>query len=228
MSGRAMMQMVKGALRPYDLKPGNVIYGQSVCSDEINNEDSHISSLMSSHWGNVFPMGGIGGAPYVGKTGFAAFSHHVPSDGHVVVLFGPHIGFSPDGEPGKFQRKGQAAPSAACGAAIAAYAQCMSNNKMTDDANDPQQSWIRQGLSRRCGRIHESCSPMIELAKESYDMIEEEMFHIINTNFGSGNLVLIGGIQINMPYPLPGYFQPLHFSIRSANSPPRDLLSALA
>jgi len=26
----------------------------------------------------VFHMGGLGGIPFTGKTGFAAFSHHVP------------------------------------------------------------------------------------------------------------------------------------------------------
>jgi hypothetical protein len=226
LSGRAMMNMVMDTLRPYDLKPGNVIYGQSLCSDEINNEDSHISSLMSAHWGNTFPMGGIGGAPYVGKTGFAAFSHHVPDDGHVVVLFGPHIGFSPDGAPGKFLRKGHTEESAACGAAIAAYNQCMSRKKMKDDPEDIEQSWIRQGLAPHCGSIVDSCSPMVELARETYELIEKEIFKIVNTDFGGGNLVLIGGIQINMPYPFPGYFMPLHFSIRSANSAPQELMFA--
>ena len=33
---------------------------------------------MASYWGECFPMGGIGGAPFVGKTGFGAFSAHVP------------------------------------------------------------------------------------------------------------------------------------------------------
>jgi hypothetical protein len=224
MSGPAMMRMVLGTLRPYGLRPGNVIYGQSICSDEINNEDSQISSLMSTHWGNVFTMGGLGGAPYVGKTGFAAFSHHVPRDGHVVVLFGPHIGLSPDAETGKFLRKGQDETSTACGAAIAAYSQCMAGEKMVSDSRDMEQSWIREGLAPHCGKIQESCSPMVALVKTHYEIIEQEIFDIISTKFGSGNLVLIGGIQINMPYPLPGFFKPLHFSIQSASSPPRDLM----
>jgi hypothetical protein len=226
MSGHAMMPRVLDALRPYHLKPGNVIYGESLSPDEIHYEDSHISNLMRAHWGNWFPMGGLGGVPYVGKTGFAAFSHHVPDDGHVVILFGPHIGFSPDAEPGKFLRKGQANVSAACGSATAAYAQCMSETKYKSSLRDMEQSWLREGLAPHCGRIRDSCAPMVELAKTNYELIEKEIFEIVNTDFGSGNLVLIGGIMINMPYPLPGYFKPLHFSIRSASSPSQNMLSA--
>jgi len=40
----------------------------------------------------VFTISGIGGLPFVGKTGWAAFSSHVPEDGNVVVLFAPHVG----------------------------------------------------------------------------------------------------------------------------------------
>ena len=63
----------------FGLTPENTIYGQSICPDEINNEKGDLSSLMIDHWGEVFPMGGIGGVPFVGKTGFGAFSAHVPS-----------------------------------------------------------------------------------------------------------------------------------------------------
>ena len=72
----------------------NTIYGQSICPDEINNEKGDLATLMADHWGECFPMGGIGGAPFVGKTGFGAFSHHVPDDGHIIILFGPHIAIS--------------------------------------------------------------------------------------------------------------------------------------
>jgi hypothetical protein len=37
-------------------------------------------------------MGGLGGLPFVGKTGFKAYSSHVPKDGHIFILFAPHVG----------------------------------------------------------------------------------------------------------------------------------------
>ena len=94
----------------------NTIYGQSICPDEINNEKGDLATLMADHWGECFPMGGIGGAPFVGKTGFGAFSHHVPDDGHIIILFGPHIAISDEGELGKYLREGQVHESTACGA----------------------------------------------------------------------------------------------------------------
>lgn len=171
-------------------------------------------------------MGGIGGAPFVGKTGFMAFSHHVPDDGHILILFGPHIGFSPNAEPGKFVRLGQSKVSTSCGAAIAAYAQCTSGSTVPVDASDLEQSWLRTKLAPHCAAVAQSSNPMVTLAMKTYKVIEEEIFKIIDTDFGSGNLVLVGGIQINMPYPMDGYFMPLHFSIRSAGKKAIDLMRA--
>ena len=90
--GPAVVARTKLLEKMYGMTPENTIYGQSICPDEINNEKGDLVTLMADHWGECFPMGGIGGAPFVGKTGFAAFSHHVPDDGHVLILFGPHVG----------------------------------------------------------------------------------------------------------------------------------------
>jgi len=53
--------------------------------------------------------------------------------------------------------------------------------------------------------------------------------HIVHTDFGigsgkKGKLILVGGIQINMPYPMMDLFYPLLFEIRSHNEPTVDLL----
>ena len=50
------------------------LFGNSICSDEINNTPQGLSALMAEYFGAVFPMGGIGGMPFAGKTGFKAFS----------------------------------------------------------------------------------------------------------------------------------------------------------
>jgi len=127
MSGPAVMSKALWSLRwKYGMGRSNTIYAQSLCADEINSDKGHLGRLLTEYYyGRVFPLGGIGGAPYGGKTGFAAFSHHVPDGGNVFVLFGPHIGFSPQGEPGKFLRNGQHSLSTSCGALCAAYSQCL-------------------------------------------------------------------------------------------------------
>lgn len=221
----AMSRVLKG-VRPYGLTRSNTIYGQSICSDEINGDKGHLTTLLTKYYGRTFPMGGIGGAPYVGKTGFMAFSHHVPDNGHVLIVFGPHIGFSPSGEPAKFMRRGQSAASASCGAVVAAYSQLSSGASMPADVKDMEQSWLRAKLKPHINDVANSNNEMVELVMRAYKCVEAEMLSIVNTEFGPGNLVLVGGIQINMPYPSPGFFMPLHFSLRAKDKEPINLMSA--
>merc|ERR1711933_207966 len=105
--------------------------------------------MLGEYWGKCFPMGGIGGPPFVGKTGFAAFSHHVPEGGHVLILFGPHIAISAEGELGKYLRDGQSKHSAACGAVLAAYEACKRGDASVGefDFTDMQQSWLKDYFS---------------------------------------------------------------------------------
>jgi len=77
--------------------------------------------MFAERWGEVFPLGGLAGLPFTGKTGWAAFSSHVPVNGNICVLFAPHVGIDKDGLVGKVTRGGQTSSSAACGACIGAY-----------------------------------------------------------------------------------------------------------
>jgi hypothetical protein len=101
----------------------NTLYADCSCPDEINHDDpdEDISSLFQRRWGEIFPLAGLAGFPFTGKTGWAAFSHHVPADGNIVVLFAPHVGICTNGTVGQILREGQTTGSAACGAAIGAY-----------------------------------------------------------------------------------------------------------
>jgi hypothetical protein len=53
--------------------------------DEINHNIGDITTLFSTWMGEVFHMGGLAGLPFTGKTGFKAFSDHVP-DGKLKIL----------------------------------------------------------------------------------------------------------------------------------------------
>mmetsp|Transcript_65851 Transcript_65851/g.204181 ORF Transcript_65851/g.204181 Transcript_65851/m.204181 type:complete len:612 (-) Transcript_65851:160-1995(-) len=227
MKGADVTARLFRTIKEYGLTRKNTIYGQSVCSDEINSDPGHLTTILTKHYGRTFPLGGIGGAPYGGKTGFMAFSHHVPDGGHVLVVFGPHVGFSPSGEPGRFLRRGQTKCSASCGAVIAAQSQLTSGTCMPADPKDLMQSWLREKLEPVAAEVAQSSNMMVDLARRAYDAVEAEMLSIINTNYGPGNLVLLGGIQINMPYPYPGFFMPCHFSLRSSKREPLDLMPAL-
>jgi len=208
----------------------SVIYGESICPDEINHDKNGLSARMVHEWGSQFPMGGIGGAPFVGTTGFGAFSHHVPDDGHVFILFGPHIAVSDSGELGKYLRIGQHCQSSACGAVLAAYNSCKAGevNPAVVDMSDMQQSWLRQTVHASYDEIAEAPEPLETLIKKTYAAIEKTMLQIVNHNFGNGKLILLGGIQLNLPNPYDDHFQPLMFRV-SSNADPEgvDLLPDL-
>jgi len=223
----AVVPAMRKHLIPMGIVPGRTLYGQSVCSDEINNGKDDLTSQMIRYWGGVFPLGGIGGAPYVGKTGYGAFSGHVPDNGHIFILFAPHVGISPDGEVGKYARAGQSKASGACGALIGGYSMLVNGNPLqAGDVDDMEEAWLCTKLAPVVDKISAAQNPMATLAHEAYKIIEDQVFKIVHTKFGKGSLVLLGGIQINMPKPYQSHFQPLHFSVRSEGKRPVNLLHA--
>jgi len=104
-------------------KAENTLFIDCSCPDEINHNDplEDMTSLFSRRYGEVFPLGGLGGLPFTGKTGWAASSSHVPNDGNIVLLFAPHVGVDSLGKVGSINRFGQSCASTCCGAAIGAY-----------------------------------------------------------------------------------------------------------
>lgn len=101
----------------------NTVMAQSSCPDELNHNQSEddISLLMRQRWGEVFHLGGLAGVPFTGSTGWGAFSHHVPDDGNILVMYAPHVGITEDGTVGKVHRHGQSHGTSACGASVGAY-----------------------------------------------------------------------------------------------------------
>jgi len=229
--GSVVLDRTIDAVRPFGMDPENTLYGQSICPDEINNEKGDLSSLMIDHWGEVFPMGGIGGVPFVGKTGFSAFSHHVPTEGHLLILFGPHIAISSSGELGKYMREGQDDESTACGAVLAAYSACCADHAQAErsflgksyremlDVDDMQQSFLKEKVGQRFDAINGASEPLDALIHEAYQVVEDQMLSVINFDYGDGKIVLVGGVQINMPQPHQDHFQPLYFKALSGDSP---------
>jgi len=228
--GTALFHIVKSLThKQFGMTPANTLYADSLCPDEINHEKGDLADIMKDYWGACFPMGGIGGAPFVGKTGFSAFSNHVPDDGHLLLLFGPHVAVSETGEVGKYARDGQSIESSACGAVIAAYHQCNCGhtNCADDELYDMQQAWIRRQLAPHASRISKEACPMAALAHQAYTTVHEKISNIVNLDFGTGNLVLVGGIQINMPAPYEDLFLPKMFEVRAKGKDTIDLMHTL-
>jgi hypothetical protein len=216
------------ALDDFGMTDENTLFGCSTCPDEINSEPGGLVALMEDAWGELFPMGGISGVPFAGKTGFIAFSHHVPDDGNVLVLFGPHVGVSEDGEVGKVLRCGQCAKSTACGAVIGAYKSCLGNNFKDDefDPTDMQMDWIKKNIQPVADEISQEPEPMAALAHQSYKFVEEEILKVVNTKFGTGKLVLVGGVMINMPHKHSMHFLPRLFEVRQQGAKAINLMES--
>jgi len=218
------------SLKQCDLDEVNTLYGQSICPDEINNQPGTIAHMFIEHYGKFFPLGGIGAAPFVGKTGFGAFSAHVPKDGNIFIMYGPHIGVAESGEVGKYLRQGQDDESTACGALVAAYNSCCAgkHGKAHECDLDLQQNWLRAALLPYTEDITRTNNPMAALAMHSYEVVHEKMMSIVNTNFGSGKLVLLGGVQINTPSGFEDHFCPLSFQVLQAGQQAVDLMSTFS
>lgn len=136
----------------------NSLFAESTCPDEINHDDvdEDITAMFAKTWGEVFPLGGLAGLPFTGKTGWGAFSSHVPADGNIVVLFAPHVGICNNGNVGKIHREGQSFASSACGAAIGALAavkQDASCGNFQSGYMDQQMDTIKHLLAPRVGSI---------------------------------------------------------------------------
>jgi len=226
--GLAVLQRTKHTLLQHGMTAENTLYGQSICSDEINNMPGTMADYFKTYFGKVFPFGGISGAPFVGKTGFGAFSAHVPKDGHILIVYGPHVGVSEEGNVGEILRLGQDKCSTACGALVAAYNSCCAgkHGKVHEQDQDMQQNWLREQMLPYTKSIKDAANPMAALAVHSFEIVHQKMMSIVNTNFGSGKLVLLGGVQINTPLGYEDHFCPFHFEMRQAGQAPVDLMSA--
>ncbi len=206
------------ALRDRGYNERNTLLGASLCSDEINDTPVSLinalqSKLLETRDGGVFNLGGLGGLPFVGTSGFGAFTSHCPESGKVLIIFGPHVGVSNDGVVGKVERVGKETPSTSCGAAVGAYKAISANQIPPIDAppgsEDFQEEFIISNL-----RTH--LSNLAELEKAGNDAtvayVTEQMYDIVwqimkgeveafSTKKGFwdkiSEVTLLGGIVIN-------------------------------
>jgi len=202
-----------------------------VCSDEVNNKDEQLIDLMVSRWQEGFALGGLGGLPFAGKTGFRAFLHHVPDRGRLLVLFAPHVGIDADGRIGALQRDGQAAVSKACGAGIGAYKALSAKAKTAaappavvdigpndnNDPFDPELGTIIKELGPRIKGIEQASDPIAFVTYQMYAVVRELVDDVIaNTDDvweWATEVSIVGGLMINRRVG-GDFFQPLSFEVR--------------
>ena len=216
---------VLGALKRRGYIQDGTLFGASICSDEVNSTPNSLCAMLQKdigvNTGGMFNLGGLGGLPFVGKSGFGAFFSHCPDSGKVVILFGPHVGISQTGVVGKLERVGMTKPSTACGAGIGAYKAILAAREAggvalsTSDGNmDNQEEWIVQELSGKftgddigSGTIESGFignAKMATVTYRTYDLVWELLnkgldISIVNPEFWEKvtEVTLLGGIIIN-------------------------------
>ncbi|HBQ59941.1 MAG TPA: hypothetical protein DD671_10040, partial [Balneolaceae bacterium] len=163
----ALEQVMLDELKQSNISPSDCIWGTSVCSDEINNTFLELGKHFKAS--GPFFFGGISGIPFTGKTGFGAFSSHIPDDGAAVILYGPHIGITKDGTPGKVLREGQSNPSSSCGSLIAGLESVKKGNVLNISHNDYQQGQVNKVLIENYEQIKEADNDVIATTEIGYN-----------------------------------------------------------
>ena len=153
------------------------------------------------------------------------------------ILIGSHIGISNSCKLGEFSRLGQIKDGAACGAAVGALAYCCDPTKkipnfesLGANPHDYQMQYLISELSKRKSLItcHTDMNlKQAELAKQTYLIAQQFLDSIVSTEYAMngkhGHLIILGGVQINMPRYMSDYFYPITFEIRRHNEPTINL-----
>jgi hypothetical protein len=168
--------------------------------------------LMKSRWGENFALGGLAGLPFVGKSGFGAYAHHVPDGGKLFILFAPHVGIDFEGKIGALKRVNQKGVSTACGATIGAYNGIIkealddklpgkgATGSKTGDAFDAQIEYIKNKLRTRLKGIDSAPDPIAFITYQMYAVTREFVDEVLtNSNLfdGPSEVCLLGGIMVN-------------------------------
>jgi hypothetical protein len=200
LKGEVLTEKVNEKLNEYGFTPDNTLLGNSTCPDEIN----RFVTNFGAYWGENFPLGGLAGIPFTGKTGFSAYSHHMPDDGNLFLLYASHVGINKKGEIGQILRRNMSHETTCCGSAIGAY-NSLINGTVPDPSNDYQQEYVIEAVRSKLTEIKNNENPLVRLSHVLYEAVHGEIKSIIPDSF-SHNIALLGGIQINTPIGEPDYF----------------------
>jgi len=203
---------------------------------------------MVSRWQEGFSLGGLGGLPFAGRSGFRAYLHHVPDSGKLLVLFAPHVGIDGEGRVGALQREGQSAVSKACGAAVGSYKAIQAKAEQArkegllppsavrdipdydNDPFDPELGIIIDLLTPRLKGLEQAAEPITFVTYMMYTIVRDLLDNCIKETPDvwewASEVALVGGVMVNRKSG-GDFFQPLSFELRRsasvANGRPTDV-----
>lgn len=187
------------------------LLASSLCCDEVCRSKPWLPRQL----GAPFNLGRLVGLPFAGRTGIAAFAHHIPDRGAALILYGPHIGFGPDGQPGGVLRAGQTEGSNCCGALQAALARILAGTAPSETPEwDHQMGVVERCLASCAPDLITSTVPIVAATEALYRIIDEQIRALVAATLAEfhGSLVLTAGmVMINT-----GPDQPDYIDLRDA------------
>ena len=107
---------------------------------------------------HYFNLGGLSGFPFAGAVGVGAMRSHIPTGGHALALYGPHVGFSNGKILGKVERFGIKDPNGCCGSALAAMRAINAEGVQDTGSVSSKASRSGSAYSNKCSVVSESSS----------------------------------------------------------------------
>ncbi len=197
-----------------NILPEKILLATSFCSDEINHNKYSFSHQF--HCGE-FILGGITGYPFSGLTGLSAYFSHIPNDGASLIIFGPHIGISRNGNIGFNTRNMQSVETPTCGALTGILEKLNSPIEWKEKQiknYDYQVDFVTQRLNTHKKNIADTKLPIVEITKKTFSLIEKDIKEMIQSkkkDIENFPVYLLGGILINTDAGHNDFFEPLVF-----------------
>jgi len=197
----------------HQLDVSKILMATSVCSDDINVPSTTFFNVLFG----PFVMGGLGGIPFVGKTGMTAYAHHIPDEGSAFIFYGPHIGITLDGELGKMYRPRMEEKGNSCGALMLALSRLRGEgySPIIED-DDYQQMKLEESLLPYRDEIMSSDKQEKAITEATYKIIHQKVQQHLKSckdQFHVDKITLLGGIIINTDYGLDDYFDARNFEV---------------
>ena len=203
----------------YNIKISRVLLATSFCSDDITQPAVNFFDVLFG----PFNLGGLGGLPFAGNTGMGAFAHHIPDDGAALLLYGPHVGVTLDGELGKMHRPRVEKSGPTCGALMGALKKFQDNpnHLPVEDENDYQQFILESLVAPHKDRFLNNSNPVREITNVLYEIINQKMHETVERmkgEFTAKKIILLGGILIHTDFGFDDYFDARNFEVINFNN----------
>ncbi|MBL7873116.1 MAG: hypothetical protein JNM78_15975 [Cyclobacteriaceae bacterium] len=202
----------------HNIPKDKILLAQSTCSDDIlNTKNSFINHKVKG----PFILGGLGGLPFTGLTGYNAFAQHVPDRGAALVFIGPHIGYSKQAGWGRIMREGQLESTSCCGATSHVLEKLQRHGILTNkqpEEKDYQEEVIEQLALKNKDEILNSDKPLITFTKLIYKEAERQITNMPLRKSNFKFLIFVVGIVINTDPTDPDYIWVDHMAIYDLES----------